>query len=508
MMPDARLADKKSYRSIMNATGLIAGSSVVSIIFGLIRTKAFAVLLGPSGVGLIGLYSLVAELTQSLSALGIQSSGVRQIAEAVGSDDVGRIAKTATVLRWTSLFLATGGALLLILVAKPVSSLTFGDSHQAGGVALLAAAVFLQVLSAGQEALLQGMRRIKDLARVRMLAALSSTTVGIPIVYWLREDGIVPSFIAAAGAYLLISWWFSRQVGVSKMSVSVSQMLSESASLLRLGFAFMTSSLLTLGAAYLIRVIVLQEAGFVAAGLYQAAWTLGGLCTGFLIQAMGADFFPRLTAAAKDSLECNRLVNEQTHISIVLAGPSIIAAIVLAPLILRVLYSSEFSAAADPMRWICMGMMLRILAWPIGYIILAKGAHQIFLQTEAMAACIHVGLVWLLAGRLGVEGAAAAFFGLYLWHSIIIYLFARRLSNFQWSDTNKKLAGIYLLACIIVFCSVHYLPFWLAIGIGCSVLGTSGIHTLWSLFELYLPKQAPNTLQLRIREYPFLSRLR
>ena len=44
-----------------------------------------ALLLGPSGFGLAGLYLSVASVTQSIAGMGINSSGVRQIAEAVGS---------------------------------------------------------------------------------------------------------------------------------------------------------------------------------------------------------------------------------------------------------------------------------------------------------------------------------------------------------------------------------------------------------------------------------------
>ena len=46
-----------------------------------------AMLLGPAGFGLFGLYGSIANLTQSLAGMGINSSGVRQIAEAVGSGD-------------------------------------------------------------------------------------------------------------------------------------------------------------------------------------------------------------------------------------------------------------------------------------------------------------------------------------------------------------------------------------------------------------------------------------
>ena len=47
-----------------------------------------------------------------------------------------------------------------------------------------------------------------------------------------------------------------------------------------------------------------------AAGFYQAAWTLGGLYVGIILQAMGADFYPRLVGVATDNPQWNRLVND------------------------------------------------------------------------------------------------------------------------------------------------------------------------------------------------------
>ena len=97
---DARAHEgKKSYGQILKSSALIGGSSVVGIGIGMIRTKAMALLLGPAGVGLMGLYSSIADLTQSVVGMGLNSSGVRQIAEAAGSGEAERIARTATVLR-------------------------------------------------------------------------------------------------------------------------------------------------------------------------------------------------------------------------------------------------------------------------------------------------------------------------------------------------------------------------------------------------------------------------
>src|SRR5205823_3931851 len=109
---------KKSYGQILKSSALIGGSSALNLAFGIVRTKAMALLLGPSGLGLIALYSSIADLTRSVAGLGINSSGVRQIAESVGSADAERIARTVTTLRRVALGSGAIGALLLVLLCK------------------------------------------------------------------------------------------------------------------------------------------------------------------------------------------------------------------------------------------------------------------------------------------------------------------------------------------------------------------------------------------------------
>src|SRR3954452_4930169 len=113
------VAPRHTHAQILKSTALIGGSSIVNIAFGIVRTKAMAVLLGRAGVGLMGLYSSIADLTHRLAGMGIQSSGVRQIAEAAGSGEQERIARTATVLRRVALFFGLLGAVLLVLLLMP-----------------------------------------------------------------------------------------------------------------------------------------------------------------------------------------------------------------------------------------------------------------------------------------------------------------------------------------------------------------------------------------------------
>jgi len=486
----------QTYTQILKSTVMIGGSSLVNILFAIIRNKAMAILLGPGGVGLMGLYTSIADLTQTLAGFGVQSSGVRQIAEAAGSVDENRIARTATVLRRISVVLGLIGALLLAGFAMPVARFTFEDNAHGAGVLLLAAAVFFRLISAGQMALIQGMRRIGDLARINMLAALFSTVISIPLVYWFGEQGIVPALVAMAAVSVATSWWYARKVRIPAPKMSVREVRDETAALMKLGIVFMASAVLTVGAAYAVRIIVLKHEGVDAAGLYQAAWALGGLYASFILQAMGTDFYPRLTAVADDHPECNRLVNEQAQISMLLAGPGVLGTLTVAPFVVTLFYSAEFAPAVDLLRWICLGMMLRIIAWPMGFIVLAKGARQIFFWTEVAATVVHVGLAWLLVPLIGPDGAGVAFFGLYVWHGVLIYLIAGRLSGFRWSTENVKLGLVFLPASAAVFGAFYLLPFWQATAAGALVTGIAGIYSLRLLLTLLPPESLPTPLRV------------
>lgn len=482
---------KHSYGQILKSSALIGGASVVNIGIGMIRTKAMAVMLGPAGFGLIGLYNSIADLARSAAGMGVNSSGVRQIAEAVGSGDTERIARTVVVLRRISIALGLLGAFLLIAFCIPVSVLTFGSREKAAAVALLSGAIFFSLISDGQGALIQGMRRIADMARMGVIGASCGTLTSILLVYYFRERGIVPSLIAVAGMSLLISWWFSRRVVIQKPIMTGQEVRHEAGALLKLGLAFMASGMLTMGAAYAVRIIVLRKVGFDAAGYYQSAWALGGLYVGMILQSMGADFYPRLTSVAQDNAECNRLVNEQALVSLLLAGPGILATLTFAPLVITLFYSAKFAAAAEILKWLCLGMTLRVVAWPMGFIVLAKGVQAIFFWTEVAATIVHVGLAWLLVHYLGLSGSGMAFFGLYVWHSLLIYLVVRRLSNFRWSAANRKVGLLFLPLIGLVFCCLELLPFWVGTSIGALASLLSGIYSLRLLCKLVPAERLP-----------------
>ena len=214
-MSPAEYLSEQTYGQILKSSAIVGGSTVLNVGIGIVRTKIMALLLGPAGFGVAGLYTSIITLTQNIAGMGINSSGVRQIAEAAGSGDQDRIAKTTAVLRRTSVVLGLLGAVLLVLFSKQVSVLTFGDAKQRGAVCLISLAVLFQLISAGQGALIQGMRRIVDLARMNVIGALSGLVISAPVVYLFREKGIAVALVLVAATTIITSWWYSRKIRIS-----------------------------------------------------------------------------------------------------------------------------------------------------------------------------------------------------------------------------------------------------------------------------------------------------
>ncbi|MDB4360780.1 O-antigen translocase [Akkermansiaceae bacterium] len=450
--------NKKSYGSILKSSSLIGGSQLVTMVLGLVRTKFAAVLLGPSGVGLVGTYFAIQRFAIVLAGMGISQSGVRDISGARGSDDPTRIAETVAALRRMSLWLGLAGALIIALLAFPLSRLTFGDDTHALGIMALAVSVTLGLISAAQRAVLQGFRRIADMAKAGIYGTIIGSVVTVGWYFSMGVDGIIPAVLSMSVITLFFTWYYARSVEVPDLVIDFREILRHSKSLLCLGLAFMWNGLLIAAMAYAVRMIVLREFDLAAVGIYSAAFGISGMIVNFVLNAMGADYFPRLSEISEDHPRMVQLVNEQTEIGILMALPAILGLIAFAPLLVQVLYTAEFMEAGSLIQWFALGCFCRLFQWPLGFVMLAKKRGGLFALIQTGFTSMHLGLILFLISRVGLEGVSIAFATNYLVVYWVVYCVARSLIDFRWSPEALRL----LISAILVVVTVFSLCHWLA----------------------------------------------
>ncbi len=101
------------------------------------------------------------------------------------------------------------------------------------------------------------------------------------------------------------------------------------------------------------------------------------------------------------------VLNQQIHIGLVLAAPVMAVVSIAAPLVLQILYSSEFSESAFLLRLLIAAGLLRLPIWALGFVFLARGAGVSFLIGEIAAASM-IPLAWLLIAPLDLPGTGVA----------------------------------------------------------------------------------------------------
>lgn len=451
-----------SYRGVLKATSLIGGSSLVNVMVGMVRTKFVAVLLGPVGIGLIGVYSSITGMVGTISGMGIASSGIRQIAAAHGSGDQDRMARTVKTLRRTVWLTGLLGMAAMVASSVFFSRSSFGTKEHALPIALIGITILLGNIATGQSCILQGTRRISDLAKVSIIGAFSGTAISIPCFYFYGQKGIVPSMILVTFASLATSWWFARRVPVGSITMSWRDSKTEASQLLRFGLPLMLAGLLSTLSAYLIRVLLIRKVGLDGVGVWQAAFNLSGVMVNFVLSAMSTDYYPRLTAVADNNMRVCEEVNAQTEIALLLAVPGLAATIIFAPLAVAIFYSGKFDAAVDILRWSVYGIFGRVVSWPLGFVLLAKGMGKTFFFTEAFGNLFYVFAIWLCIRLWGLNGSGVAFLLFYVIYTIIVSVVAYRISRTTWTSSNIAHILIFgTLLAIVGLVSAYVISPWI-----------------------------------------------
>lgn len=434
-----RSANGSSYGQILRSTSIIGGAQGINFLIGMVRTKLVAILLGPSGVGLVGLYMSATGLVGKIAGLGISSSGVREISEAHTSGDPERMARTLKTLRRACWATGIFGWVLTAALSYPLSQWTFNSHEYAWPIALLGITLLFGSITGGEAALVQGTRRIGDLARLNVLGVLAGTIIAVGLYWWLGKKGIVPVLIVTSAINLGIAWWFARKIQVTPIFLSFSETWKNSKRLVGLGMAFMWSSLLAAAVALAIRVMIVDNLGLEANGIYQAAWGISGMFAGFILGAMGTEFYPRLAAASNDHVAMSRIVNEQIEIGMLLALPGLVVTLFFAPWLMTIFYTTKFLPGAELLPWFVIGVFLQVLVWPMGYITIALGAGKWFAGSETATLLLQILLSILLLKHFGLCGVALAFSLYYLFYMILALAVSFHLIKFRWSNQVVKI---------------------------------------------------------------------
>ncbi|GAB5472460.1 MAG: O-antigen translocase [Maribacter sp.] len=451
----------------MKATSIFGGVQVFNIIISILRSKIMALLLGPAGIGVLGLFNSTILLISSLTNFGLGISGVKDIATAKESKNQQRIAKVSTVVRRLVWITGVFGAVVTLALSSWLSEIAFGNSDYTLAFIWLSSTVLLKQLASGQFVILQGLRRLKDLAKANMIGSALGLVVSVPLYYYLRLDGIVPGLIVTAVFTYAVSLYFGKKVRTEKVKVTPREVKIEGKGMMMMGLMLSLSGIMVLGESYAIRIFINSIGGVEQVGLYNAGIALISTYVGLLFTAMETDYYPRLSAVAENNKKSNELVNQQTEIALLILAPVLVAFLIFIDWVIIILYSSEFVAVNVMIYWAFLGMFFKVPAWVVGFIFIAKGKSKLFFWSELVSNLYLLGLNLLAYYYWGLTGLGFSFLIAYMVYLIQVYWIASVKYDFRFHREFVKIFALQFALALVCFALIKFIttPWMYIIGV-------------------------------------------
>lgn len=433
--------NKESYKQIFRSTSIVGGSQVLNIIIGIVRTKIIALLLGPGGVGIAGIYQTIVDLVRNATGFGINFSGVKSVAE--NNNDIHRVSKTILVLRRWEFGTGLIGTIIIVVLCSVFSQYSFGNSTYTVSIALVSVTLLINAVSAGQLAILQGLRRIGEMAKASFFGSVLGAVISLPLFWLMGLSGIVPAMILTALGSLAISWLYARKIITEKIDLSLSQTFYDGLGMAKLGFFIVVNGFAATASMYIIRALIRSHLDIDSVGYFQSVWTISTLYINILLNAMLADYFPRLSMIQNDKDASNKLINEQLEITLLVGAPMFMLMIAFAPLALSVLYSSSFHSAIPVLKWQMMASFFTLISWPLGILYLSKNKGLYAIISETIRQTIYILFVFMCWKYWGFDVLGIGFLVANFVNVIFVYISVKKINGFKFSSIN--LTYIFLL---------------------------------------------------------------
>lgn len=395
-----------SIDTVLKYTGVFGGVQGLKMLISIIRNKLASNLLGPAGIGLMGIYINVSDFLASCTNMGIPLSGVQQLAEHSQEDEQANLAQTVAVIRsWC--VVASVAAMLLCVALAPLLGTLFSDGENTVSweIALLAPMVGALLLTGGELTVLKGTRHLKRVAIISALSAIMTLLVTVPFFWALGTKGIIAALDISTLCVLMVHLWFSVQLYPWRIAIMEKWVWQQGWPMVRTGIPYVLASIATSGVAMALPALMLRYGTMDDVGHYRVGYMIMVTYTSIVFTAIDTDYFPRLSSVNHDPLLRNQTLNQQIRVSVLVLAPLLICVLLPMPLLIRLLYSEEFLPVANMAVCSVFYTYLKGITTPIGYLPLASGHSLLYLCMEVAYDIVSLAIIVSCYREWGLTGA-------------------------------------------------------------------------------------------------------
>ena len=422
------------YRRTLKFLGMFGGAQGLSMFLNLVRNKFASVLLGASGQSIIGIFNRTIQMFSECTNLSLSFSAIRNMSDVYENGDDASVDNCVRVIRSVAVFTGIAGMLLMFLFAPLINEwIMEGGDYYLLRFMLLSPVVFFMAVSGGELAVLRGIKQFSKVAVYNFATALISAVVSVTFYFVMGIAGIFPALFLVAFFQMITLLYLSLPHFSYRIKPFTLKLLKEAGDMVKLGAGYIYASILTTCVMWLICSLLSNIGDGTTVGIFNAGFAMIYLLPGVMFASMDSEYFPRLSGCIREHAVRDKIINEQVEVHILMQSPLLIALVMGLPILVPLLYDTEFVSAVAMAQVAMFGMFMRTMSYPVSFLSLSNSDTKIFLFLESAYNIMLLLFVTIGYSMYGMIGTGFAIAAVHTLDFILIYSIAVLKYKFRFS---------------------------------------------------------------------------
>nr|AFI78757.1 polysaccharide biosynthesis protein [uncultured bacterium ws198A12] len=399
--------------------------SIEKIVF-LFRILVLARILAPADFGLVAIGMVSLAVMVSLTDFGIVPALVQQPA---GNK---RHLDTA----WTIGLVRGAGINIVMLIAAPFIASAFGEPDAVNIIRVLALTTLLQAGASIEVATLTRELRFKQLAMIRLSAAVCNTVISILLATNLGAWAIVWGAVGGAVMHFIVSYVvapYRPRFQIDTVATS---------SLMRFGRWIFAIGVISVAVDAAVRWIITNRLGVAELGLYFMAARLAYLPYQVITELVGEVAFPMYARLQRNRAKATRAFRTVFVSVLALLLPTSLIMIALIPDLVTVVLGERWNGATTVMQLLVVVCVAGVAGDSINPLLKGMGSPKKVAALDLLQFLVIVPAAWVLIGRYGLAGAGLAALVAVLFSQVLAIHYVREVLDRPFRGTGGSCLAI------------------------------------------------------------------
>ncbi len=394
------------------------------MVTGLAINKAISIYIGPSGLALIGQFQNFMELVMTM-AQGAINSGVTKYTAEYGkeSDHIPLLFSTASKIILSASFFVG----IVVVTFSNEASIRFLKNEEYQYIfVVFGFTVVLFAINSFLLAIINGLKEVKTWVKISIVQSAYGLIFTTSLIVWFGLDGALLALATNQSIIFLIVLWMLRKHPIITLSNFRKRFDSpEAKKLAKFALMALVSAIAAPISQLLLRNHIGGSLDWNQAGYWQAIWHISSMYLLVIVSTISIYYLPRLSEITNKA-ELRQELLKGYQILLPLVAILSIMIYMLKDYIIILLFTEEFLPIKELFLWQLIGDVIKISAFLLSYLMIAKAMAKVFIVTEIIFSINFVMLGFIFINSHGLIGITYAFALNYFMYLITMIFVTRK----------------------------------------------------------------------------------